>query len=206
MLNKIYIAVPFFVGLTAVGFATTNAIKDNKKTELLGYDKFVLCNATGDNCTSIKQHERLPFKINPPLGLDTAVNKAEINCLARNITQEAVRGYLVDKIHIGYATINRVKLNYARTICKVIAQKDAMSWYNNPAKRNAPPSPENIRLAKKLLKGNISNPSPDCMITNWYNVKYDNKESFNAKYMYKDGVCSHRPKFTPHFYMEVPLS
>jgi hypothetical protein len=24
--------------------------------------------------------------------------------------------------------------------------------------------------------------------------------------MYKDGVCSHRPKFTPHFYMEVPLS
>lgn len=206
MLNKTYISVPLSVLLSFVGFATASSIQERKQVELLGHDTFMVCDLLQKNCIAIKEYQKLPIKIKPPLGMDTAVNKSEINCLARNITQEAVKGYIVDRIHVGYGTINRVKLNYARTICDVISQKDAMSWYKDPVKRNAPPSPENVDLAKKLLNGTIPDPYPDCMITNWYNVKRDSRKSFNAKYRDKDGVCSHRPKFTPHFYMEVPLA
>jgi spore germination cell wall hydrolase CwlJ-like protein len=207
MLNKIYIAVPFFVGLSAIAFSTANAVRKNKETELFGYDKFILCSVSGDNCTSIKKHQKIPIKTNPPLGLDTAVNKAEINCLARNITQEAVKGYLVDKIHVAWGTINRVKIGrgYGRTICEVISQSNQMSWYKDSAKRNAPPRKEDVDIAKEVLKGNIPNPSPDCMITNWYNIKFDSKNSFNAKQKDRIDVCSKHPRNTPHFYMEVRL-
>lgn len=211
MLHKVYIAVPFFVGLSIVAFNTANAVKERKESELLGNDKFVLCSISGDTCTNIKERQKLPIKIIPPLGLSTAVNQSEINCLARNITQEAVSGYPVDKIHIAWGTINRVKLGYGKTICEVISKYNVnkgvityqMSWYGNLAKRNRPPAYADVTLARKVLSGDIANPSPDCMITNWYNKNLDSKSSFNANYMYKDGVCSKRPKNTPHFYIEV---
>lgn len=202
MVNK-YIAIPFSVGLTVVFFATAEAIKERKESELLGQDKFVLCDLSKDTCTNIKERQKMPIKIIPPLGLSTAVNQSEINCLARNITQEAVKGYIVDKIHVAWGTINRVKLGYGKTICDVISRPNQMSWYKDYAKRIAPPAKEDIVIAKNVLKGNIPNPSPDCMITNWYNIKRDSVNSFNAKYRDKDGVCSKRPKNTPHFYMEV---
>lgn len=204
MVNK-YIAIPFTVGLTVVFFATAEAIKERKESELLGKDKFVLCDLSQDTCTNIKERQTMPIQINPPLGIQTAVNQSEIDCLARNITQEAVKGYIVDKVHIAWGTINRVKLGYGKTICDVISRPNQMSWYKDYAKRIAPPAKEDIVIASKLLKGDIPNPSPDCMITNWYNIKRDSKNSFNAKYRDKDGVCSKRPKNTPHFYMEVRL-
>lgn len=215
MLNKVWIAVPFAIGLSYVGFATANVVIDNKKTQLLGSDKFLLCSLSGDNCTNIKERQKMPFKITPPLGLSTALDQKEVYCLAKNISEEAVQNYLVDKIHVGWGTINRVKLNYARTICGVITQSKInekghrihqMEWRKDPVKVNRPPRPENMELAKRLLKGEIPNPSPDCMITNWYNVELDSKKSFNAEYRDKKGVCSKRPKWTPHFYMEVPIS
>jgi spore germination cell wall hydrolase CwlJ-like protein len=205
MLNKVYIAVPFFVGLACVGFATANAIQERKEQELLGQDKFVLCDLSKDTCTNIKEREKIPIKIIPPLGLSTAVNQSEINCLARNITQEAVVGYVVDKVHVAWGTINRVKLGYGKTICEVISKPNHMSWYKNPVKRNAPPLKEDVELAKEVLKGNIPNPSPDCRITNWYNIKHDSKDSFNAKQKDRIDVCSKHPRNTPHFYMEVRL-
>lgn len=202
MVNK-YIAIPFSVGLTVVFFATAEAIKERKESELLGQDKFVLCDLSQDTCTNIKEREKMPIKIIPPLGLSTAVNQSEINCLARNITQEAVKGYIVDKIHVAWGTINRVKLGYGKTICDVISRPNQMSWYRDYAKRIAPPAKEDIVIAKDVLKGSIPNPSPDCMITNWYNIIHDSKDSFNAKEKDKIDVCSKHPKNTPHFYLEV---
>lgn len=205
MLHKSYIAVPFFLGLACVAFGTANALKEQKEIELLGENQFLLCDTNGENCTRIKEREKLPIKLTPPLGIKTAVNQSEIDCLARNITQESVKGYIVDKIHVAWGTINRVKLGYASTICGVISQKDAMSWYKNYAKRNAPPRKEDVIIATNILKGNIPNPSQDCMITNWYNITHDSKNSFNAKYKDRIDVCSKHPKNTPHFYLEVRL-
>lgn len=203
MLNKVYIAVPFVIGLSLVACSARDIVLDNKKTELLGKDIGVFCDVSQTTCTNIKEHQKMPIKIIPPLGLSTAVNKSEINCLARNITQEAVKGYLVDKIHVAWGTINRVKLGYAKTICGVISQHNQMSWYKNYEKRIAPPAKEDVEIAKQVLKGDIPNPSPDCMITNWYNIIYDSKDSFNAKERDKIHVCSKHPKNTPHFYLEV---
>lgn len=211
MLNKVYVAVPFVIGLSLVACSARDIVLDNKKTELLGKDIGVFCDLSQTTCTNIKERQKMPIKIIPPLGLSTAVNQSEINCLAKNISEEAVGGYPVDKIHVAWGTINRVKLGYGKTICQVVSKYNVnkgittyqMSWYGNPAKRNRPPRPENVQLAMRLLKGEIPNPSPDCMITNWYNKNLDSKNSFNANYMYKDGVCSKRPKNTPHFYMEV---
>jgi hypothetical protein len=203
MLNKVYIAVPFVIGLSLVACSARDIVLDNKKTELLGSDKFKLCDLSGKICTNIKEKQTIPIKIIPPLGLSTAVNKAEINCLARNITQEAVKGYIVDKVHVAWGTINRVKLGYAKTICGVISQAGQMSWYKDYVKRIAPPNKQDVELAKKVLKGDIPNPSPDCMITNWYNIIHDSKDSFNAKEKDKIDVCSKHPKNTPHFYLEV---
>ena len=203
MLNKVYIAVPFFVGLSIVAFNTANAVKERKEAELLGNDKFVLCSLSGDTCTNIKEHQKIPIKITPPLGLSTAVNQFEINCLARNITQEAVRGYTVDRIAVGHGTINRVKQGFARSICGVISQAGQMSWYANHAKRNAPPKRENVLLAKQLLTGDIANPSPNCPIVSWYNNNLDAKTSFNFKGMIdpKKEKCVYKPFGTPHFYI-----
>lgn len=211
MLNKVYIAVPFFVGLSIVAFNTANAVKERKEAELLGNDTFILCSLSGDTCTKIKERQKIPIKITPPLGLSTAVNKSEINCLAKNISEEAVKGYLVDKIHVAWGTINRVKLRYGKTICQVVSKYNVnkgittyqMSWYGNPVKRNRPPDYADVMLARKVLSGNIPNPSPDCMITNWYNIIHDSKNSFNAKQKDKIDVCSKHPKNTPHFYLEV---
>lgn len=203
MLNKVWIAVPFAIGLSYIGFATANVVSDNKKTQLLGSDKFLLCSLSGDTCTNIKERQKMPIKIIPPLGLSVAVNKQEINCLARNITQEAVSGYTVDKIAVGYGTINRVKQGFARSICAVISQAGQMSWYGNYAKRNAPPSKENVELAKKLLTGDIPNPSTECPIVSWYNNNLDSKNSYNFKGMInpKKQKCVYKPFGTPHFYI-----
>lgn len=215
MLSKIYIAVPLTAFLSYVGFATASVIQDNESTKLLGNMVGVVCDLSQTNCETFREKQPLPFKITPPLGLSTALNKQEVYCLAKNISEEAVQNYLVDKIHVGWGTINRVKLNYARTICGVITQSKVnekghrihqMEWRKDPVKVNRPPRPENVQLAIKLLKGEIPNPSPDCMITNWYNVEMDSKSSFNAIYRDKKGVCSKRPKWTPHFYMEAPVS
>jgi hypothetical protein len=211
MLNKVWIAVPFAIGLSYVGFATANVVIDNKKTQLLGSDKFLLCSLSGDTCTNIKERQKMPIKIIPPLGLSVAVNKQEINCLARNITQEAVSGYTVDRIAVAYGTINRVKQGFARSICAVISQYSVnkgkttyqMSWYGNYAKRNAPPRPENVELAKKILTGDIPNPSTECPIVSWYNNNLDSKQSYNFKGMLdpKKQKCVYKPFSTPHFYI-----
>lgn len=203
MFNKVWIAVPFAIGLSYVGFATANVVIDNKKTQLLGSDKFLLCSLSGDTCTNIKERQKMPIKIIPPLGLSFAVNKQEINCLAKNITQEAVSGYIVDKIAVGYGTINRVKQGFARSICSVISQAGQMSWYSNYAKRNTPPTKENVELAKKLLTGDIPNPSTECPIVSWYNNNLDSKNSYNFKGMIdpKKQKCVYKPFGTPHFYI-----
>lgn len=203
MFNKIYIAVPFFVGLSVVAFTTANAIQENKETALLGQDKFLLCNVSGDTCTNIKEREKIPIKIIPPLGVSVAVNQSEINCLARNLTQEPVAKNIHDKIAVGFGTINRVKIGMAKSICAVIAQKNAMTWYNNPVKRNARPAPENVALAKKILTGDIQNPQPDCPFVSWYNNNLDSSKSFNFKGMInpKKEKCVYKPFGTPHFYI-----
>jgi hypothetical protein len=203
MLNKVYIAVPFFVGLACVGFATANAVQEIKKSELLGNDKFQLCDLSGTTCTNIAEREKIPIKIIPPLGVSVAVNKAEINCLARNLTQEPVAKNIKDKIAVGFGTINRIKIGMAKSICAVIAQKNAMTWYSNPVKRNTPPTHENIELAKKILTGDIQNPMPDCPFVSWYNNNLDAKTSFNFKGMVnpKKEKCVYKPFGTPHFYI-----
>lgn len=203
MLNKTYIAVPITAFLAVIGFTTADAIKDRKESELLGKDIGVFCDVSQTTCTNIKERQKMPINIIPPLGIQTAVNQSEINCLARNITQEAVKGYLVDKIHVAWGTINRVKLRYAKTICGVISQPNMMSWYKDYAKRTAPPAKEDVLIARQVLNGDIPNPSPDCMITNWYNIVHDSKDSFNAKHKDRIDVCSKHPKNTPHFYLEV---
>ena len=203
MLNKVYIAVPFFVGLSIVAFNTANAVKERKESELLGNDKFVLCSLSGDTCTNIKERQKIPIKITPPLGLSTAVNQSEINCLARNLTQEPVAKNIHDKIAVGFGTINRVKVGVAKSICAVISQPRQMSWYRDPLKRNAPPSPENVALAKKILTGDIKNPLPECPFVSWYNNVLDDDESFNRKGMLnpKKDKCVYKPFGTPHFYI-----
>jgi hypothetical protein len=203
MFNKVWVAVPFVIGLSLVACSTRDIVLDNKKSELLGSDKFQLCDLSGETCTNIKEKQPIPIKIIPPLGLSTAVNKAEINCLARNITQEAVSGYLADKIAVGYGTINRVKQGFARSICGVISQAGQMSWFANYKKRNAPPRKEDVELAKKLLTGDIPNPSPKCPIVSWYNNNLDAKTSFNFKGMIdpKKEKCVYKPFGTPHFYI-----
>lgn len=212
MLNKVYIAVPFFVGLAFVGFATANAVQEIKKAELLGNDKFQLCDLSGTTCTNIAEREKIPIKIIPPLGVSVAVNKAEINCLARNLTQEPVAKNIHDKIAVGFGTINRVKIGMAKSICAVIAQNKKkanglityqMSWYGNWAKRNAPPLKEDVELAKKLLTGDIKNPMPECPFVSWYNNNLDADESFNRKGMLnpKKDKCVYKPFGTPHFYI-----
>lgn len=45
--------------------------------------------------------------------------------------------------------------------------------------------------------------SPDCKITSWYNIKFDQENSFNEKQLKKTDTCSKHPKNTPHFYVEV---
>jgi len=212
MLNKVYIAVPFIIGLSLVACSTRDIVLDNKKSELLGSDKFILCSLSGDTCTHIKEREKIPIKIIPPLGLSTAVNKSEINCLARNITQEPVAKNRQDKIAVGFGTINRVKIGMAKSICAVIAQnkKNAngsityqMSWYGNWAKRNAPPRKEDVELAKKLLTGDIKNPMPECPFVSWYNNNLDADTSFNRKGMLnpQKDKCVYKPFGTPHFYI-----
>lgn len=211
MLNNVYIAVPFAFGLSAVFFSTAKAIKENKKSDILGHDKFLLCTLHGDDCVSIKGTEEIPIKVRPPLGMDIAVNKREINCLARNITQEAGGSTPVDRTNVGFATINRIKAGYARSLCTLIKQYNVvgshrvyqMSWYGNPKKRYAPPNKRDVDLARKLLSGEVSNPSPDCLITNWYNTRLDSRDSFNAKHMLKRDVCSYRPKGSDHIFIEV---
>lgn len=202
MLHKVYIAVPFFVGLSIVAFNTANAVKERKESELLGNDKFVLCSLSGDTCTNIKERQKMPIKIIPPLGLSTAVNQSEINCLARNITQEASNN-IIDRVAVGYGTINRVLTGFGKSICAVISQKNAMTWFSNPLKRNAPPSRQNVLLAKQLLTGDIANPSPKCPIVSWYNNNLDAKTSFNFKGMIdpKKEKCVYKPFGTPHFYI-----
>jgi hypothetical protein len=109
----------------------------------------------------------------------------------------------VDKIAVGYGTINRVKQGFARSICGVISQAGQMSWFANYAKRNAPPRKEDVELAKKLLTGDIPNPSPKCPIVSWYNNNLDAKTSFNFKGMIdpKKEKCVYKPFGTPHFYI-----
>jgi hypothetical protein len=212
MLNKVWIAVPFAIGLSYVGFATANVVVDNKKTQLLGSDKFLLCSLSGDTCTNIKERQKMPIKIIPPLGLSLAVNKQEINCLARNLTQEPVAKNIKDKIAVGFGTLNRVKIGMAKSICQVIAQnkKNAnglttyqMSWYGNWAKRNAPPRKEDVELAKKILTGDVKNPLPECPFVSWYNNVLDDDKSFNRKGMLnpKKDKCVYKPFSTPHFYI-----
>jgi Cell Wall Hydrolase len=203
MLNKVYIAVPFFVGLACVGFATANAVHDKKQAELLGQDKFQLCDLSGDTCTNIAEREKMPIKIIPPLGIATAVNKTEINCLARNLTQEPVAKNIQDKIAVAFGTINRVKIGVAKSICAVIAQPRQMSWFRDALKRNALPSPENVTLAKKILTGYVENPLPECPFVSWYNNVLDDDDSYNRKGMLnpKKDKCVYKPFGTPHFYI-----
>lgn len=203
MLNKVYIAVPLTAWLAFVGFTTADAIQDRKETELLGHDIGVFCDVSQTTCTNIKERQKMPIKIIPPLGIQTAVNQSEINCLARNLTQEPVAKNIHDKIAVGFGTINRVKIGMAKSICAVIAQKNAMTWYNNPVKRNARPTVENVVLAKKILTGDIQNPQPDCPFVSWYNNNLDAKTSFNFKGMInpKKEKCVYKPFGTPHFYI-----
>jgi hypothetical protein len=205
MFNNSYISVPFVLGLTYIGVYCAYTAGDYNRKKMFGSESFIACNLTADYCIKIRENDTIPLSRVAPLGISTATNQSEINCLARNITQEAVNGYIVDKIYVAWGTINRVKLGYGKTLCEVIASKNAMAWYKDPIKIKQPPLREDLILAKNVLAGYIKNPSPNCNITNWYNIKHDSKDSFNAKYLFKDGTCSIRPKNTPHFYMEVPL-
>lgn len=144
----------------------------------------------------------LPVKYNPPLGIYRAQNKKQLECLAKNIQEEAVRGNKNDMIAVAYGTINRVKSpRFPNTICKVVYQKNQMSWTRLARKKKRPVSKKYRDLAKRIMIGAIPNPKPSCDFTNWFNARLDSKKSYNYRRMIKNGACVHKPKDSPHFYL-----
>lgn len=145
----------------------------------------------------------LEMRYDPPLGIYHAQNKRELECLAKNIQEEAGRAIYNDKVAVAYGTINRVKSKrFPNSICAVIYQKNAMSWTKDPVKMKRGVPDSIYKLAKQVLIGKIKDPSPHCAFTNWYNARLDSKKSYNYGKMMRNGSCVYKPKGSPHFYLQ----
>jgi spore germination cell wall hydrolase CwlJ-like protein len=182
------------------------------KTKMFGAVQGTFCVSEG-NCVPIRKEEDLPISTEFPLGKTTFSNNAEVTCLAKNITQEA-QGNQRDMILVAWATVNRVKYKYGKTICEVISASNysskhgkniyQMSWYGDLAKRARPPSKKALTVASLVLSGQIPNPVPTCKITNWYNRKRDPKGTFNESCVMKRLACSISDTGANHMYIGVP--
>jgi len=86
------------------------------------------------------------------------LNKAEAECLARNIFFEAGVEDVVGKIAVGQVTINRMKDGrWGDTICEVVYSKAQFSWTLFSKKRNETPEgplwEESVRVAQDVMRG-----------------------------------------------------
>lgn len=127
----------------------------------------------------------------------------QIKCLASNIYHEASIEPLEGKIAVAHATLERVKSSeYPNTICNVVYQKNAMSWTNR--KHHNVNLKEFYLLAKNVIMGKHGN--PPCKATNWYNVKLDKKESFNAgKILQGRASCTYKVKNSNHVFLKIEV-
>jgi hypothetical protein len=173
------------------------------RREILGQEQLKVCDLKGQNCTTIQEKEKIPMRIEMPLGRHILTQESEILCLARNITREA-QGNKKDMTLVGWGTVNRVKYGYGKTICAVISAKNQMTWYSNPVKRRMPPSKEAIAVAKGILAGQIPNPAPHCKITNWYNRILDKRNTTNEKCFMRNKACTFSHTGANHIYIGVP--
>jgi N-acetylmuramoyl-L-alanine amidase len=79
---------------------------------------------------------------------------SEQHCLALNIYYEARGATQVDKEAVGHVTLNRVKYNFAKTICGVVYQRGQFSWTadkNSHVIRNPQAWEESQDIADDLL-------------------------------------------------------
>lgn len=199
---KRYIDTVFAVGFTAAIITTIGKVDANQPQPPQKDNDLFYCDSKGNDCVLVPDDKPLSDfkKLNPPLPIRFILNEKEVRCLARNITQEADPRSEIDRISVAFATINRVKdKRFPNTICGVISQKGAMSWYRNPIKRNAPPLEQDVKLSKRILMGEFINPSGDT--TNWYNRKLDSKDSFNYDQMQKTSTFYIKPAGSVHTFI-----
>ena len=175
------------------------------RSEILRSKALTVCN--DGHCIDIKTHD-LPKEIgvNAPLGIRYALDKKEVNCLARQLFQEPKQGNYLDRLGVGWGTINRVKHSqYPDTICGVVSQSRGkrydMSWYGDLSKRNEQPRKIDIELAKNILLGNTENPIGNSR--HWCNHELDNPNAFGCKEARKTENVGFKLRNTPHEFVEV---
>ena len=94
-----------------------------------------------------------------PLSATTAVEArtGEQACLSRNIYYEAGHASTVDKIAVGYVTINRLKVRKYPTVCSVIYAKSQFSWTTSktrvPVEYDSKAWSQSSKIAENILNG-----------------------------------------------------
>ena len=84
------------------------------------------------------------------------IQSNDVNCLARNIFYEAGNQSRSGKIAVAHVTINRLRKNFAKSICQVVYQRNQFSWTK---KRRLPSINNDIWLETKELAESILNGS-----------------------------------------------
>lgn len=201
LFNKLFLKTCFYSCF--ICFDNFNSLPAQASTD--DYELY-WCDSRGINCQLVPEDQDFKdikitaYKALPPLGIKSLADK-EISCLAKNITQEAEKGNITDKIAVAFATINRVKdKRFPNTICGVISQKNAMSWYKIPQKRFAPPAHKDYQIAKNILLGKVANPL-NIPATNWINPKLDSPNSFNHRQLAKTKTMVQKPSGAYHVFV-----
>ena len=83
--------------------------------------------------------------------------KADLNCLAKNIYNEARGQSYIGKVAVAQVTINRLEKNkWGNTICSVVMSKGQFSWTAEKKKNYGGPEWENsIQVARDVLENGI---------------------------------------------------
>lgn len=148
-------------------------------------DSITYCDAQS-NCKDIIEYGLSQIKMPKPLL--PPIEYRQLYCLAQNIFWEAGTESKEAQILLAKATINRVKdTRFPNSLCGVISQKRAMSWYaqrmrNGKFKRHYKIDKKYLRLADDVLIGRYG--SLDINYTNWYNTKLDSRKSYNAQILH----------------------
>lgn len=197
----------FMASITYMSACVSIESRARHTNGILRSKSLILCNEGNQDCVTLDNSMPLPKNLTEkaPLGREVAFNQHEVNCLAKNIREEAVANNYADMIHVAQGTINRVKSNHPdfkqlNSICKVV-YSGGMSWTRNSIKRHRSFEHQHYEIAKKMLLGLIPNPSPDCLFTNWDNLKLDKSGTFNKKKKHLISSCTKRPAGTPHVYI-----
>lgn len=125
----------------------------------------------------------LLFSVSTEAKVNSLAN--ELRCLTENIYYESADQSNKGKAAVGYVTMNRVKKNFAKSICGVVYQPSQFSWTNDrkrPKIHKELWDASNV-IAMSILKGKIKDPTNGALFFHRWDINPKWKRNKDIKFI-----------------------